>query len=111
MHLVKSVILPAQIVSAASWRDVEPRMTSVIKDFNPSAQSIFAPHHYAQILVSDLGVILWILGVAAAVSHFGFANVFRVYGAPYLWYVHYWSCRKSVTLTYRCRVGLTTGSS
>lgn len=85
---------------------MERRITNLfITDFNPSAQNLFAPHHFAQILVSDLGVVFWMLGVAAAISQFGFVNVFRVYGAPYLWYVHCWCCRLNGAKTsLSCRV-------
>ena len=48
---------------------------------------MFAAHHYYQILVSDIGVVFWLAGVGAAIYNFGFANTFRVYLAPYLWYV------------------------
>lgn len=46
---------------------------------------MFSPHHYGQILMSDLGIILWFAAVCAAIYHYGFAEVFRVYLVPYLW--------------------------
>jgi len=56
--------------------------------FNPNS-AMFAPHHRNQIIVSDIGIFLWIAALAAAIYHYGFATVFRVYGAPYLW-VNHW---------------------
>ena len=47
---------------------------------------MFAPHHRTQILVSDVGIVLWIAALAAALYTYNFATVFRVYGVPYLWY-------------------------
>ncbi|CCM04940.1 uncharacterized protein FIBRA_07137 [Fibroporia radiculosa] len=56
--------------------------------FNPNA-AMFAPHHHSQILISDLGIVLWLAGVIAAIYYKGFADVFRVYLVPYLW-VNHW---------------------
>lgn len=72
--LVFSILLPEQ------W----PIVLSA--DFNPSAV-MFAPHHREQILISDLGIVLWLAGVVTAIYYRGFAEVFRVYLAPYLWCV------------------------
>lgn len=60
---------------------------TAIPDFNPNSV-IFSPHHFGQIILSDIGVFLWVAAIAASISHFGFATTFRVYLAPYLWYVH-----------------------
>lgn len=57
-------------------------------DFKPSAP-MFAPHHFGQIILSDVGVIFWALAVGVSIYHFGLSTVFRVYLAPYLWYVIY----------------------
>jgi omega-6 fatty acid desaturase (delta-12 desaturase) len=46
---------------------------------------MFAPHHYGQILLSDLGIVLWAAGIAAAIYYHGFVNVFTLYLVPYLW--------------------------
>ena len=48
---------------------------------------MFRPNHYAQIIVSNIGVFLWMAGVAYSISQWGFFEVFRVYLVPYLWYV------------------------
>ena len=55
-----------------------------LSDFTPTAV-MFAPHHYWQVIWSDIGVILWLAGVATAIYTYGFANVFTVYLVPYLW--------------------------
>jgi omega-6 fatty acid desaturase (delta-12 desaturase) len=60
------------------------RLFKAITDFVPGA-AMFAPHHRTQILVSDVGIVLWIAALAAALYTYGFATVFRVYGVPYLW--------------------------
>lgn len=46
---------------------------------------MFAPHHRDQILISDLGIVLWLGAVLAAIHYRGFAEVFRVYLVPYVW--------------------------
>ena len=46
---------------------------------------MFSEHQYFQIVISDLGVILWLLAIGAGIQKFGFSDVFRVYLAPYLW--------------------------
>ncbi|KZT11828.1 delta12-fatty acid desaturase [Laetiporus sulphureus 93-53] len=56
--------------------------------FNPSAM-MFAPHHRDQILISDLGIVIWLAAVITAIYHYGFLEVFRVYLVPYLW-VNHW---------------------
>ena len=60
---------------------------NVYIDFKPSSV-IFSAHHFGQIVVSDVGVILWALAVGFSISRFGFGTVFRVYLAPYLWWVY-----------------------
>ncbi|KAG6850284.1 hypothetical protein H0H93_015541 [Arthromyces matolae] len=76
---------PAYLILNASGQKRYPKGTN---HFKPSSV-IFAPHHYFQILVSDLGIILWLAGVAYSIYTFGFANVFRLYLVPYLW-VNHW---------------------
>jgi omega-6 fatty acid desaturase (delta-12 desaturase) len=46
---------------------------------------MFGPHQRNQVLISDVGIFLWLAGIAAAVYTYGLGTVFRVYGAPYLW--------------------------
>ena len=58
----------------------------ILADVNP-ASVMFRPDHRGQILISDVGIILWAAGVAYAISQWGFFEVFRVYLVPYLWYV------------------------
>jgi len=56
--------------------------------FNPKAV-MFRPHQYGQIVLSDIGIVIWLGGVIAAIQHFGFADVARLYLVPYLW-VNHW---------------------
>ena len=49
---------------------------------------MFSPHHFAQIIASDIGVVLWLAGLAGFIWNYGFADVFRLYLVPYLWYVY-----------------------
>ncbi len=53
-------------------------------DFNPTAV-MFSPHHYGQIIMSDVGVFIWAAAVAASMYRFGFFEVFRTYLVPYRW--------------------------
>lgn len=75
----------AYIVRNASGQKRYPKGTN---HFNPSAV-MFAPHHRDQILISDLGIVLWLGAVLAAIHYRGFAEVFRVYLVPYVW-VNHW---------------------
>ncbi|KAJ7573702.1 delta-12 fatty acid desaturase protein [Mycena floridula] len=56
--------------------------------FNPNAV-MFAPHQYNQVLLSNLGVIMWMTGVGMAIHYKGALEVFRTYLVPYLW-VNHW---------------------
>ncbi|KAJ7044046.1 oleoyl phosphatidylcholine desaturase [Mycena alexandri] len=64
------------------------RYPSGTNHFRPKA-AMFAPHHWGQIIISDIGIFLWIGALVAASYTFGFATVMRVYGVPYLW-VNHW---------------------
>jgi omega-6 fatty acid desaturase (delta-12 desaturase) len=55
-----------------------------ILDFNPDAP-MFSPHHYGQVIMSNVGVFLWICSIAVSIYYRGFLDVFRVYLVPYLW--------------------------
>ncbi|KAG6817554.1 hypothetical protein H0H93_007145 [Arthromyces matolae] len=76
---------PAYLITNAAGQERYPKGTN---HFQPSS-AIFAPRHYFQILISDLGIILWLAGIAYSIHTFGFANVFRIYLVPYLW-VNHW---------------------
>jgi len=76
---------PLYLLINASGQQRYPKGTN---HFKPTAV-MFSPHHYAQIVISDIGICLWLAAVAASVHHFGLATVFRVYGVPYLW-VNHW---------------------
>lgn len=46
---------------------------------------MFAPHQFGQVIISDVGILLWLGTVAACIYHYGFSQVFRLYLVPYLW--------------------------
>ena len=50
---------------------------------------MFAPHHYGQIIISNVGIFIWLGAIAASINTWGFFTVFRTYLIPYLWYVTY----------------------
>ncbi|KAI0689043.1 oleoyl phosphatidylcholine desaturase [Cytidiella melzeri] len=77
---------PMYLITNASGQKRYPSNTN---HFNPSAENIFAPHHFWQIIMSDIGVFVWVAGIIAAIYNFGFTNTFSVYLAPYLW-VNHW---------------------
>lgn len=60
------------------------RYPSGTNHFKPSAV-MFTPNQRNQILISDVGIFFWIAALVACVYAYGFATVFRIYGAPYLW--------------------------
>jgi omega-6 fatty acid desaturase / acyl-lipid omega-6 desaturase (Delta-12 desaturase) len=53
-------------------------------DFNPNAV-MFAPHQFGQIILSDVGILLWLGALTAWIYQSGFSQVFRLYLVPYLW--------------------------
>jgi omega-6 fatty acid desaturase (delta-12 desaturase) len=46
---------------------------------------MFAPHQFGQIIISDIGILLWLGTLVAWVHQSGFSQVFRLYLVPYLW--------------------------
>jgi len=50
---------------------------------------MFAPHQHDAVILSDIGILLWLGAITMSIYTYGFATVFRLYLAPYLWYVHY----------------------
>jgi omega-6 fatty acid desaturase (delta-12 desaturase) len=50
---------------------------------------MFAPHQRSAVVLSDLGIVLWLAAVSTSIYTFGFSTVFRVYLVPYLW-VNHW---------------------
>nr|BAF45335.1 fatty acid desaturase [Coprinopsis cinerea] len=77
---------PAYILMNASGQKRYPKW--VTNHFNPNAP-MFAPHHYNQVLLSNLGIMIWLAGIIASINHWGFSTVLVVYLIPYLW-VNHW---------------------
>lgn len=50
---------------------------------------MFAPHQYGQVMISTLGVLLWLAAVALSIYKWGPLTVFKTYLVPYLW-VNHW---------------------
>lgn len=57
--------------------------------YNPNAKSIFRDNQYSQIIISDVGILLWLAGIATYIYKAGFVECLRVYLVPYLW-VNHW---------------------
>lgn len=72
---------PMYLIRNATGQRSYPRFTN---HFQPSSV-IFAPHQRDQILLSDVGVLLWIAALVYSSMTFGFGTMMRVYGVPYLW--------------------------
>jgi omega-6 fatty acid desaturase / acyl-lipid omega-6 desaturase (Delta-12 desaturase) len=62
------------------------RYLMVCIDFKPTSV-MFAPHQYDQIVLSDIGVVLWLAAIITWSYYRGFAEVVRLYLVPYLWCV------------------------
>lgn len=89
---------PAYIITNASGQFRYPKGTNrtiifnclcncqltTFVDFTPSA-IIFAPHQYRDVVVSVIGVLLWIGGLAAWSYYRGLNEVLSLYVVPYLW--------------------------
>ncbi|KAG1743331.1 fatty acid desaturase-domain-containing protein [Suillus paluster] len=76
---------PAYLLRNASGQKRYPSGTN---HFNPDAV-IFAPHQRESIILSDIGIVFWLAGVAGSIYTYGFWTVFRIYLVPYLW-VNHW---------------------
>jgi uncharacterized membrane protein len=48
---------------------------------------MFSPHHWVDVVLSDIGVVFWLIGLAAATYVYGIRSVFVLYLQPYLWLV------------------------
>jgi len=75
---------PAYLITNASGQ----RYPNGSNHFNPTAV-MFKEREWWQIILSDLGIILWIGGVISSIYVYGIANVFTLYLVPYLW-VNHW---------------------
>ena len=76
---------PAYIMWNASG---QPRYPKGTNHFNPNSP-MYQPHHYNQVLISVVGVLIWLACIGVAISNFGFLTVFKTYLVPYLW-VNHW---------------------
>lgn len=57
--------------------------------FNPLAKSLYKPSEISQILVSDLGIVLWLCALYTWVQNYGWNHMLSYYFVPYLW-VNHW---------------------
>jgi omega-6 fatty acid desaturase (delta-12 desaturase) len=76
---------PSYLIRNASGQRRYPMGTN---HFNPNAV-MFAPHQYGQIILSDIGVFIWLAALATWIYQKGFAEVFTLYLVPYIW-VNHW---------------------
>ncbi|KAI0317509.1 fatty acid desaturase-domain-containing protein [Amylostereum chailletii] len=76
---------PMYLIENASGQRRYPIGTN---HYSPSS-IIFSPHQYGQIIMSDVGIFLWLAGIGASIYQYGFFVVLRVYLIPYLW-VNHW---------------------
>jgi omega-6 fatty acid desaturase (delta-12 desaturase) len=76
---------PAHLIRNASGQKRYPRGSN---HFNPSAIQ-FRENQYNQIVISDVGILLWIAGMTYFAKQQGFLELFRVYLVPYLWTNHW----------------------
>lgn len=76
---------PMYIVRNASGQKRYPKGTNHL---NPNAP-MFRPDQHGQIILSDVGIVFWLVGIVAACASFGFGTVFRTYLQTYLW-VNHW---------------------
>jgi omega-6 fatty acid desaturase / acyl-lipid omega-6 desaturase (Delta-12 desaturase) len=89
---------PAYIITNASGQKRYPKGTTrqfidillkfklynKLLDFNPDAP-MFSPHQYGQIIISNIGVFLWLSAIGVSIYYNGFLEVFKTYLVPYLW--------------------------
>ena len=46
---------------------------------------MFSPHQYGQVVMSNVGVFLWLSSIGVSIYYMGFLEVFKTYLVPYLW--------------------------
>ncbi|KAI0631956.1 delta12-fatty acid desaturase [Trametes polyzona] len=76
---------PAYLLFNASGQARYPKDTS---HFKPDSV-IFRPDQRNQIIISNVGIMLWMTAIGVSIAQWGFFEVFRVYLVPYLW-VNHW---------------------
>ncbi|KAG8984565.1 hypothetical protein FRB90_005225 [Tulasnella sp. 427] len=76
---------PLYLIRNATGQRSYPRFTNHFAPKGP----LFAPHQFTDIIISDIGVFIWMACLAYAFKTYGFLNVFRIYFLPYLW-VNHW---------------------
>nr|GAT58469.1 predicted protein [Mycena chlorophos] len=76
---------PMYLIRNASGQRRYPRFSN---HFNPKAV-MFSPHQFFNIVISDVGVVLWIAALVYSSNRYSFATVFKLYLSPYLW-VNHW---------------------
>lgn len=86
MLLAKSVIHQELTVSLEEVRLIWFLTDPNGADFNPSAV-MFSAAQYTSIVISDIGILIWMAGLATWMYYRGFWEVARIYLVPYLWYV------------------------
>ena len=72
---------PMYLIANSTGQRSYPRFTN---HFQPSSV-IFANHQRDDVIISDVGVLLWIAALVYASCTFGFGTMMRTYGVPYLW--------------------------
>ncbi|KAG8931098.1 hypothetical protein FRC01_001858 [Tulasnella sp. 417] len=77
--------LPIYLIKNAGGQRSYPKFTNHFVPTKP----LFAPHQRTQVLLSDLGIFIWLACILYSIKVFGFLQVFRVYLLPYLW-VNHW---------------------
>ncbi|KAJ7432892.1 oleoyl phosphatidylcholine desaturase [Mycena galericulata] len=77
--------LPMYLIRNTGGQTRYPKGTN---HFSPSSV-VFAKHHYSQIVISDLGIFIWLGLIVLSSYYWSFATVFRVYLVPYIW-VNHW---------------------
>ncbi|KAI0360573.1 hypothetical protein OH77DRAFT_1470649 [Trametes cingulata] len=66
----------------------QPRYPKSTNHLDPSSV-MFRPEQRNAIIVSNIGLLLWILAIVASTARWGFFEVFRTYLVPYFW-VNHW---------------------
>jgi omega-6 fatty acid desaturase (delta-12 desaturase) len=72
---------PLYITKNASGQVRYPKGTNHFRTDAP----MFAPHQWADIIWSDIGIAIWIGAIWYASQTFGFLTVFKTYLVPYVW--------------------------
>ncbi|PPQ91693.1 hypothetical protein CVT25_012906 [Psilocybe cyanescens] len=91
---IGAILTPASYLLGGWWTYIimnasgQPRYPKGTSHFTPNSP-MFMAHHYSQVIMSTVGILIWLACIGVSIHYKGFLQVFRSYLLPYLW-VNHW---------------------